>query len=109
MSPTPDFSADLTMFDGRQTVTVEVPDAEPFMTDALKRPVTLREMELSGGLYQPGDVRWHFAAPSLAAEPIVGTLISESGGCVWSVIDSQATVFGGRQTCTARLVAGGGG
>ena len=106
MSPTPDFSADAAVFDGRQSVTVEPPDAAvPFTIDALKRPVTLREMELSGGLYLPGDVRWHFAAPSLEAEPIVGTLITENDGRVWSVIDLEATVFGGRRTCTARLVA----
>jgi hypothetical protein len=107
MTLVPDYGADPNVFDGRQQVNVEVPEAEEgFTAWALKRPVTERELELSGGLYMPGDVRWHFAATSLEEEPVVGTLISETGGRVWSVIDVQDGVFGARCTCTSRLVSG---
>lgn len=104
MSPTPNYRTDTSVFDGRQAVTIALPDVEPFTALGLKRPVTNREMEISGGLYMPGDVRWHFVAASLEAAPIVGSLIIETDGRVWSVIDLAATIFGGQQTCTTRLV-----
>ena len=106
MPPVPDYGADTNVFDGREQVTVEVPDEDAFTAWALKRPVTERELELSGGLYMPGDVRWHFAATDLEQEPVVGTLITEAGGRVWSVIDTRDGVFGARCTCTGRLVSG---
>jgi len=106
MSPAPNYRNDTSIFDGRQSVTIALPEThEPFTAFGLKRPVTTREMEVSGGLYMPGDVRWHFVAASLDAAPIVGTLITESGGRVWSVVDTQATVFGGQLSCISRLVA----
>src|SRR5436190_23774575 len=106
MSPTPNYRTDTSVFDGRQAVTIALPETdEPFTALGLKRPVTTREMEVSGGLYMPGDVRWHFVAASLEAVPIVGSLITETDGRVWSVIDLTATIFGGQQTCTTRLVA----
>jgi len=93
-------------FDGRQPVTVLVPDAEEGASVlGLKRPLTLRELELSHGAYLPGDVRWHFVAADLEDSPTVGTLITEADGRVWSVVDLDAGVFGGRCTCTARLVS----
>lgn len=102
-----DFSADADVFDGLQPVTVQLPDdSEPLSVAALKRPITLRELELSNGLYLPGDVRWHFSATGLAQEPVVGTLLTEADGRTWSVIDMEGAVFGARYTCTARAVGG---
>ena len=102
-----DFTDDAAVFDGLQTVMVQLPESEETVeVSALKRPITLRELELSNGQYLPGDVRWHFAATSLAEAPIVGALIVESDGRTWSVVDSEHAVFGGRYTCTARPVGG---
>lgn len=102
------FGSDASVFDGLQTVTVQAPDAEEgFTAQALKRPVTLRELELSNGIYLPGDVRWHFASADLEADPVVGTLIVESGGRTWSVVERDASVFGTRHTCTARYLGDG--
>jgi hypothetical protein len=101
-----DYGDDPTVFDGRQEVSVEVPEAaEAFSAWALKRPIALRELELSGGSLLPGDVRWHFAADELEDEPVVGTLVTESGGRVWSVIEYETRAFNARVTCTARLVS----
>lgn len=100
-----DLSGDAEVFDGLQLVTVELPDAAgSFSALALKRPLTLREIELSAGSLLPGDVRWHFSAADLPATPIVETLITEADGRVWTVIIAAAAVFGGRRTCTARVV-----
>src|SRR5690349_16892626 len=102
-----DFSTDADVFDGLQNVAVQLPDAgEPMTAAALKRPITLRELELSNGLYLPGDVRWHFSATGLSQSPVVGTLITESDGRTWSVIEMEGAVFGARYTCTARSVGG---
>jgi hypothetical protein len=100
-----DFSNDADVFDGRQPVTVQLPEAdEPLALVVLKRPITLRELELSNGLYLPGDVRWYFSATGLTQAPVVGTLITEVDGRTWSVIDVAGAVFGARYTCTARSV-----
>ena len=102
-----DFSTDADVFDGLQPVTLQPPDdGEPVVASALKRPITLRELELSNGLYLPGDVRWHFSATGLIQEPIVGTLITEADGRTWSVVEMEGAVFGARYTCTARSVGG---
>lgn len=102
------FGSDASVFDGLQTVTVQVPNAEEgFAAQALKRPVTLRELELSNGLLLPGDVRWHFASTDLTAEPVVGTQIIEASGVTWSVVDRDDGVFGTRRTCTARYLGDG--
>lgn len=104
-----EFEPDASVFDGLRTVTVQVPDAaEGFAAQALKRPVTLHELEQSSGLLQPGDIRWHFASADLAADPVVGTLIIEAGGAKWSIVDRNVSVFGTRLTCTARFLGDGG-
>lgn len=107
MTIDPDFTNDCGLFDGRQAVTLRLPaSSDDAAAAGLKRPLTQRELELSGGAYLPGDVRWHFEAACLTIEPIVGTQIVEADGRTWVVVGRSDGVFGSRCTCTARPVGG---
>ena len=98
---------DAAVFDGLETVALLRPgDEEATTAVALKRPLTLRELELSGGAYLPGDVRFHFSAAALVEEPMVGTVITDGDGRTWTVIEMDDGVLGARCTCTARPVGG---
>lgn len=105
MTIEPDFDDDFAVFDGAQEV-LPVVEGDPSSTplSGLKRPLSLREIEASGGVYQVGDVRWHFDA-AVTALPAVDDVFAEADGTQWTVVEVRSAVLGSRASCVARRVA----
>jgi len=94
----PDFA------DGLVPVTlVERTSGDPTaVSAALRRTVSTREAEASGGDYTASDVVWHLPASELPAPPTVGDRIVEASGATWTILRVQQMTQDSRWRCIAR-------
>lgn len=102
MTIEPNFDDDFAVFDGAQSVIPQLEgDGASAPLAGLARPLSLREIEASGGVYLPGDVRWHFDA-AVGTIPEPGTAFLDADGTSWTVLEMRNVVLGSRGSCIAR-------
>lgn len=108
MSASLDVSNDFAVFDGAEIVTLCEPRSssgvEPaaVTTPALRRKLTVREIEASRGKYTASDVRWHLPDAELPTAPALGSLIVDGAGRAWTILEASRVTLGSRWSCTAR-------
>lgn len=108
MTSSLDLSNDFAVFDGAQNVVIRGPRTSSGVapaeqpTAALRRAVTVREIEASHGKYAAGDVRWHFPAAAITAAPALGSMIVDTDGRAWTILETSHETLGSRWRCTAR-------
>jgi head-tail adaptor len=108
MSASLDLSNDFAVFDGAETVTLRGPrtssGVEPTAVSlpGLRRKLTVREIEASGGKYAASDVRWHLPEAELPSAPALGSVIVDADGRAWTILEATRVTLGSRWSCTAR-------
>lgn len=108
MSASLDVSNDFAVFDGAETVTLHGPrtsnGVEPTAVSlpALRRVLTVREVEASNGKYAASDVRWHLPDAELPNAPALGSVIVDADGRAWTILEATRVTLGSRWSCTAR-------
>jgi len=108
MSASLDLSHEFAVFDGAQSVVVRAPRTSSgaagaeLQTAALRRSVTVREVEASRGKYTAGDVRWHLPTAQVPVAPALGSLIIDDDGRAWTIVETRHQSLGSRWCCTAR-------
>lgn len=108
MSASLDLSHDFAVFDGAQSVVVRAPRTSAgaagaeVQTAALRRSVTVREVEASRGRYTAGDVRWHLPTAQVPVAPALGSTIIDDDGRAWTIVETRHVTLGSRWCCTAR-------
>jgi hypothetical protein len=87
---------DLSSADGLETVTItQAGTLEEQTASALRRPVSLREIEASGGALQHGDVKFQVPAEGLTFAPDTGDTLTD-GADLWDVLDADLVVMRSR-------------
>lgn len=108
MSASLDLSHDFAVFDGAETVTLRGPrtsnGVEPAAVSlpAMRRVLTVREVEASRGKYAANDVRWHLPDAELPTGPALGSVIVDGAGRAWTILEATRVTLGSRWSCTAR-------
>jgi len=65
-----------------------VTDTSTAIAKALRRVLSVKEVEASGGRYRRRDVSWRIAQAELAARPNPdGDYLVDAGGLRWNVVD----------------------
>lgn len=72
---------------------------------ALRRAVTTREADASGGKYLASDVVWHLPAAQLAAPPQAGDRLIDAAGAWWTVLTTEHSAVTARWACQTRALA----
>lgn len=87
--------------DGGETVTVTqaVTLTEQTVENALKRPLSLREIELFTGVLTYGDVKFNLPAAGLDFAPDIDDVIAEAGGQTWEIKAVDLLALGTRYRC----------
>lgn len=100
-------AADLSSFDGLETVTLVQPSGggSVEVDGALRRHVLVREAEASDGKYATSDLDWHLPAAALVEGPAVGTVITDGEGVRWTVLAVERDTLGTRFRCRSRSLA----
>jgi hypothetical protein len=97
--PSGDF---LAVVDGLTTVTLKnragVTVATP---SALRRQISNRELDNSGGRYKAGDVRFHFEQAGAGVGPDLGGTITDAAG-VWTIVAFENATLSTRWACVCR-------
>lgn len=98
---------DLGYCDGLENVTVQVPGGGAAMTvtGALRRGEQRSEAAPSGGAYTATDVRWHLPADQVGDQPVVGAVITDSGGVRYVVQSVAGGALGATWVCRSRELA----
>jgi hypothetical protein len=84
----------LTRADGTQTE----------LRHTLRRRLTHREAEASGGRYTTADVHWHLDAGELPQPPEIGSTLADDEGRTWTILQVDHDVHARRWRCTCRHV-----
>jgi hypothetical protein len=92
---------DLDLLDGIETVTVTqaVTLTEQTVAAALKRPLSLRELEFFAGTLEPGDVKFNLPVANTSFAPDVDDVITDSDGQGWDVKAVDVLSLGTRYRC----------
>jgi len=69
---------------------------------ALRRGVSLSELNNSRGVLRQGDVRWDAPAAGLAFAPAPGDQFQAADGQLWTILRVEQAVFGTRFRCWSR-------
>jgi hypothetical protein len=79
---------DLASADGCETVTITQAGTleEQTVDNVLCRPVSLNEIELAGGSFSHGDVKFHVPAAELAFVPAAGDSVLDEESNEWNVL-----------------------
>ena len=98
--PEPDLD-DLEFLDGGQIVTVTQAGTltEQTVAGALKRPLSLREIDLFAGTLTHGDAKFNLAVSETSFAPAVGDTLSDSDGRDWEIEAVDLLSFGTRYRC----------
>lgn len=93
--------------DGLENVTFSKPGSSVTVAvaHALRRGVTLREAEKSGGRVTAADVVWQLPVAELPDHPQPGDAIVDGDGWRWTLLEVQAAAVAGRWRCVARNLA----
>jgi hypothetical protein len=85
--PTLDLNDDLAAADGGETVTITQAGTmhQQTVQKVLRRPVSLREIEASGGTFQFGDVKFHLPAEGLEFAPTTADTLTDSDDIDWDI------------------------
>jgi len=102
-----DITTDLTdVADGAESVTLRRRGSTlAAAASALRRAISTREAQASGGRYTSSDVAWHLPIAALAAAPAVGDAIGDAAGVRWTILEVQQSIVVGRWRCLARNLA----
>jgi head-tail adaptor len=76
--------------------------AQTTLPHTLRRRLTHREAEASGGRYTTADVRWHLDAGALPQPPEIGSTLTDHEGRTWTILQVDHDAHGRRWRCTAR-------
>jgi hypothetical protein len=92
---------DMDSLDGGQTVTMTqaVTLTEQTVEHALKRPLSLREIELFTGVLTYGDMKFNLPAADLDFAPDIDDVITELGGQTWDIKAVDLLALGTRYRC----------
>ncbi len=93
--------ADLTTLDGRETITITqaVTLIQQTVANALKRPLSLREVEVFAGTLGHGDAKFNFPKAGTTFAPGLDDIITDSGGTGWDVKAVDLLSLGTRYRC----------
>ena len=108
MSSTFDPSTDFVLVtDLLETVTLRRADtgAVSSIAHTLRREVTQREAEASGGKYTRSDLVWHLPAGELSVFPRLGDQLIDADDAKWTILEIQLACGGARLRCLARNLA----
>jgi len=96
---------DLDMADGLETVTLWARGGEyQLSSSALRRMVTTREAEASGGAYTAADVRFHVKRTA-SVSPLLGDVLIDEDGEEWIVLAVETGTLRTRWGLVARRVS----
>ena len=89
---------------GLEPITLHAADdgVEIAAASALRRAVSSREAEVSGGRYTAADVRWHLAVSSIEVPIEVGMRIVDGESQSWTVLEVKRCLLGTRYECLTR-------
>jgi hypothetical protein len=92
---------DMEFLDGTETVTVTqaVTLTEQTVAGALKRPLSLRELEFFAGTLEHGDVKFNLPVSGTSFAPDVDDVITDSDGQEWDVKAVDVLSLGTRYRC----------
>jgi hypothetical protein len=107
MPTTPDplqgdaIAADLEHVDATETVTLTqtATMTEKTVEHALRRPVSLREIEASGGSYARGDMKFNLPQDQTSFVPVAGDTITDAATQVWNIQEVERLALGTRYRC----------
>ena len=108
MSSTFDPSADFVLVaDLLETVTLRRADtgAVSSLPHVLRRELTEREAEASGGKYARSDLVWHLPAGELMVFPRLGDQLVTADDARWTILEIQLACGGARLRCHTRNLA----
>lgn len=90
--------------DGLEAVTLERRDSttEVSIANALQREVTYREVEISNGRYQLGDVLWRFPQVECPTRPVLGDKIKDGNSDRWTILDVRDSTLRMSWRCVTR-------
>ena len=74
------------------------------VTNALRRQISIKEAESSGGKYLASDVTFHFPLTEHATQPDLGAIIADSDGN-WRIVSAAKQTLNTRWRCVCRLLA----
>ena len=77
-------------------------DAATMLPHVLRRRVTMREAEASGGKYARGDAVFHLPAGELTEYPRLGDELITTDDARWTILEIQSACGGRRLRCVAR-------
>ncbi len=99
--PQNDFPA---IADATKAVTfVAADESTTEISSALRRRITRREVERSGGRFSQADLFWHLPASELSAVPTPGERIVDDTEQSWVILVVDQDVIDGRWRCACRL------
>ncbi len=110
--PDLDLNDDLAAADGHETVTITQAGTmeEQTVQNVLRRPVSLREIEASGGTFEFGDVKFHLPAEGLEFAPTTADTLTDSDDIDWDIravdllaMGSRAIGSGAERACRKEL------
>jgi hypothetical protein len=105
--PSLNLNDDLASADGTETVTLTQAGTleEQTVESALRRPVSLREIEASGGTFAHGDVKFHVPAAGLAFAPAAGDTVEDAEN-LWDVLAVDLLALESRYRLWCRFSGG---
>ena len=105
--PELDLSQDSLYIDGQETITIaSASPAASQNVSAVKRRLSLRELEVSDGDFVRGDVKFLFPSAGLDFEPLAGHTITDASAKEWDVIFVELLVLGTRYSCWCKAAEG---
>ncbi|HVU87347.1 MAG TPA: hypothetical protein VHD36_08495 [Pirellulales bacterium] len=107
MGVTFDPTGDMSCCDGLEAVTLRQLSgaAGGVVNGALRRQMRTSEAEASDARYLATDLVWHLPAEQLPIAPAVGSVITDSSGVRYIVLEAQRATLGARWQCRARNLA----
>jgi hypothetical protein len=97
---------DLSAADGLETVTItQAGTLEEQTASVLRRPVSLREIEASGGTLQHGDVKFQTPAEGLSFAPAAGDTVADEES-LWDVLNVDLLAMQSRYQLWCRFSGG---
>lgn len=106
MTLTLDLTADFSVVDNLETVTVTRLDKEhEDVESSFFTPIKTREITASNGRYTAGDVRCHLPIVNTTMKPVVGGTITTTGGDVYVILDVDNAGMSGIYKCGARRLS----
>lgn len=107
--PNLDLTHDLAAADGGETVTIVQAGtlAEQSAANAVRRAVSLGEIEASGGTFTHGDFKFHVPAVGLSFVPAAADTLTDAATRQWDILAVDLLAMQSRYRLWCRASSGG--